>query len=97
MDLAEWSRVGLLGIIIVKNRARAADRLPSASTERERFGGSRLLAHDVGEERRGGGGNGGHFWGICSERGADGIRGRAIGTVRGDRARTEPVVTCGID
>lgn len=89
MDLAEWSGVGLLGVIyrdvgirilgglnqrptVVKNRARAADRVDSTPSERERLGG-RLLAHDVGEEWRGGGGNGGHFWGICGDRGADGV------------------------
>lgn len=87
MDLATWR--GLLGIIcldvdmrilenpnqqptIVKNGASAADRVDGAPSERERLR-SGLLAHDVGEERRSGGGNGGHFWGICGDRGADGV------------------------
>jgi hypothetical protein len=110
MDLAEWS--GVLGIIcrnvsmrilggldlrptIVKNRASAADRVDGAPSERDRLGGG-LLAHNIGEERRGGGRNGGHFGGLCVERGVDGVRGRAIGTIGGgDRARTVPVMATG--
>lgn len=89
MNLVERSGVGLLGIIcrdigirtlggldhrptVVKNRARAADRINGPPSEGERFGG-RLLAHDVGEEWGGGGGNGGHFRGVCGERGMDGV------------------------
>jgi hypothetical protein len=117
MDFAEWSGTGLLGIIywdigmrasgalsprptIIKNRADAADRVNSPPSEGECFG-SGLLAHDIGEEGRGGGsgGNGGHFWGICGERGVDGVRRGAIGTIGGDRSRTVPVVVtaCSVD
>jgi len=86
MDLVKWS--GLLGVIylgvdmrvlenpnrqptIVKNSS-AANRVDGAPSERERLCGG-LLAHDVGEKRRGGGGGRdcGHFWGVRSERGAD--------------------------
>jgi hypothetical protein len=72
MDLAEWSRVGILGIIIVKNRASAANRIDGAPSERERLCGG-LLTHNIGEERRGGRRDGGHFWGIRRERGVDGV------------------------
>ena len=68
---------------IVKNRARAADRVDSAPSVGERLG-DRLLAHDVGEERRVWRGNSGHFWGICGDRGADGVRRGTIGTIGGD-------------
>jgi hypothetical protein len=78
MDLAEWSRAGLLGIIIVKNRANRLDGRPS---EGERLADAGLLAHNVREERRGRGGNGGNFWGIYVERGADGVRGGTVRTI----------------
>jgi hypothetical protein len=94
MNLVECSGVGFLGIIcldvgmrkigglnqrptVVKNRVSAPDRVDSAPSEREGFGG-RLLTHDIGEERRGGGRNGGHFWGIRAERGVDGVRGGTV-------------------
>ena len=81
MDLVKGS--GLLGVIyldvdirmlegsnqqptIVTNRA-----IGGAPPERERLSGGGLLAHDIGKEGRGGRGNGGHFWGISGERGAD--------------------------
>ena len=87
MNLVKWS--GILGVIylgvcmrvlenpnrqptIVKDRASAADRVDGAPPKRERLC-SGLLAHDVGKERRGGGGwrNSGHFWGIRGDGGAD--------------------------
>lgn len=57
---------------IVKNRASAADRVNGAPSEGERLGG-RLLAHDIRKEGGGGGGDGGNFWRVCRERGADGV------------------------
>jgi hypothetical protein len=48
----EWSRIGFLGIIIIKNSTSAADGIDRAPSERERFGGTRLLPHDVGKEWR---------------------------------------------
>jgi len=85
--MALVKRSGLLGVIylgvgmrvlenpnrqptIVKN----TDRVDGAPSERERLW-SGLLTHDVGKEWRsgGGGGNGGHFWGVRGDRGADGV------------------------
>ena len=66
---------------IVKNRASAANRVDVAPSEGERLGDAGLLAHNVRKDRRGRGGNGGHSWGICVERGVDGVRGGTVGTI----------------
>lgn len=89
MDLVEWSarflgiicldvRVRIVGCLgrqtIVKNGTGAADRINSAPSEREGFGRTRLLTHDVRKEGRcSRGGDSGDFGRISSERGLDGI------------------------
>jgi len=87
----EWSRIGFLGII------SAANGIDSAPSEWESFGGTRLLTHDVGEERRCRGGNRRDFGRIRIERGLDWVGG-TVGAIRRERAGAVPVLSSsGVD
>jgi len=69
----EWSGIGFLGIIIVKNGTIAANRINGGPSEREGLGSTGLLTHDVGKEWRCGGGDSGDFGRILVDRSLDRI------------------------